>query len=45
MNFIEANAVGKRYGSTGALRERTLAIPGGTWPLWSVRTEPARPPC
>jgi ABC-2 type transport system ATP-binding protein len=29
MNVIEANALGKRYGSTWALRECTLAIPEG----------------
>src|SRR6266568_3804861 len=29
MNVIEASALGKRYGSTWALRECTLAIPGG----------------
>jgi ABC-2 type transport system ATP-binding protein len=29
MNVIEANALGKRYGSTWALRECTLAIPDG----------------
>ena len=29
MNVIEANAVGKRYGSTWALRDCTLAIPDG----------------
>jgi ABC-2 type transport system ATP-binding protein len=29
MNVIEADAVGKRYGSTRALRECTLAIPDG----------------
>ena len=29
MNVIEANALGKRYGSTCALRECTLAIPDG----------------
>jgi ABC-2 type transport system ATP-binding protein len=29
MNVIEASGLGKRYGSTWALRECTLAIPGG----------------
>src|ERR1700749_2154938 len=29
MNIIEASVLGKRYGSTWALRECTLAIPGG----------------
>ena len=29
MNVIEANALGKRYGSTWALRDCTLAIPDG----------------
>src|SRR3989440_3533340 len=29
MNVIEASALGKRHGSTWALRECTLAIPGG----------------
>ena len=29
MNVIEANSLGKRYGSTWALHECTLAIPGG----------------
>ena len=29
MNIIETNALGKRYGSTWALRECTLAIPDG----------------
>src|SRR5579863_6942211 len=29
MNVIEANALGKRYGSTWALHECTLAIPDG----------------
>ena len=29
MNIIEANALGKRYGSTWALRDCTLAIPDG----------------
>ena len=29
MNVIEANGLGKRYGSTWALRECTLAIPAG----------------
>src|SRR5262249_58438362 len=29
MNVIEANALGKRYGSTRALHECTLAIPDG----------------
>ena len=29
MNVIEANALGKRYGSTRALQECTLAIPDG----------------
>jgi ABC-2 type transport system ATP-binding protein len=29
MNVIEASVLGKRYGSTWALRECTLAIPGG----------------
>ena len=29
MNVIEANGLGKRYGSTWALRECTLAIPDG----------------
>src|SRR6266567_1821256 len=29
MNVIEASALGKRYGSTWALRQCTLAIPGG----------------
>ena len=29
MNVIEADAVGKRYGSTWALRGCTLAIPDG----------------
>src|SRR5258707_13281754 len=29
MNVIEASALGKRYGSTWALSECTLAIPGG----------------
>ena len=28
MNVIEASGLGKRYGSTWALRECTLAIPG-----------------
>ncbi len=29
MNVIEASGLGKRYGSTWALRECTLAIPDG----------------
>ena len=29
MNVIDANDLGKRYGSTWALRECTLAVPGG----------------
>jgi ABC-2 type transport system ATP-binding protein len=29
MNVIEASGLGKRYGSTWALRECTLAIPAG----------------
>ena len=29
MNVVEASGLGKRYGSTWALRECTLAIPGG----------------
>ena len=29
MNIVESDALGKRYGSTWALRECTLAIPGG----------------
>ena len=29
MNVIEAGGLGKRYGSTWALRECTLAIPAG----------------
>ena len=29
MNIIEANSLGKRYGSTQALRDCTLAIPAG----------------
>jgi ABC-2 type transport system ATP-binding protein len=29
MNVIETSALGKRYGSTWALRECTLAVPGG----------------
>jgi ABC-2 type transport system ATP-binding protein len=29
MNVIEANGVGKRYGRTWALRDCTLAVPGG----------------
>ena len=29
MNVIEASDLGKRYGSTWALRECTLAVPGG----------------
>jgi ABC-2 type transport system ATP-binding protein len=29
MNIIETSGLGKRYGSTWALRECTLAIPAG----------------
>ena len=29
MNVIEASGLGKRYGSTWALRECTLAVPAG----------------
>ena len=29
MNVIEASGLGKRYGSTRALRDCTLAVPGG----------------
>jgi ABC-2 type transport system ATP-binding protein len=29
MNVVEASGLGKRYGRTWALRERTLAVPAG----------------
>ena len=32
MNVVETSGLGKRYGSTWALRECTLAVPPGTWP-------------
>ncbi len=45
MNIIEACGLGKRYGSTWALQDCSLAVPPGTWPRWSARTAQARPPC
>ena len=42
MNVIETSGLGKRYGSTWALRECTLASPTGTWLRWSARTAPGK---
>ncbi len=44
-NVIEACGLGKRYGSTWALRECTLAIPAGHVARWPARTARARPRC
>ncbi len=42
MNIIEASGLGKRYGSTWALRECTLAIPAGHV-AWMNVPWPGRP--
>jgi hypothetical protein len=45
MNVVEASGLGKRYGSTWALRECTLEAPPVTWPRWPARTARARARC
>jgi hypothetical protein len=39
-NVVEASGLGERYGSTWALRECTLAIPGGSPAAASTRPMP-----